>query len=356
MYLMSDAQYVTREAMTLLSNFVEKRLTPYVRQKFACSGCSLCTALIRRFQDKDRTVHPYHYDGQAFVTCVVALNPQDYEGGLYVQGIESVHERRFVNWTAGDMVCHQFDLGHGVHVLNGFRYSLIFWFKNAADKCASESVSHNNIPAQEGHAAAQFNLARMFEHGEGVEENWDAALQWYLKAAEQGHDLAEVRVGTAYLFGSGVERNATIALSWLNRAGTKGNPTAQIVIGGLHQRKNLTAAREWYHKAAIQDKADAQFLYGNVLEKNDAEDPMLAHAWWRRAARGGSVGAQLRLGDLHWKGVEAIYKDFGTAEMWYQKAMAAGSNDAKLALSEMYASRTREGDMENIKFLEKAEI
>ena len=40
--------------------------------------------------------------------------------------------------------------------------------------------------AELGMAAAQFNLALMYDHGEGVPENDAEAVKWYRKAADQG--------------------------------------------------------------------------------------------------------------------------------------------------------------------------
>ena len=40
--------------------------------------------------------------------------------------------------------------------------------------------------AELGMAAAQFNLALMYDHGRGVPENDAEAVKWYRKAADQG--------------------------------------------------------------------------------------------------------------------------------------------------------------------------
>ena len=43
------------------------------------------------------------------------------------------------------------------------------------------------IDANQGDAAAQFNLGLMYANGEGVPENDAEAVRWYRLAAEQGH-------------------------------------------------------------------------------------------------------------------------------------------------------------------------
>jgi len=40
--------------------------------------------------------------------------------------------------------------------------------------------------AENGNIKAQFNLALLYENGEGIEQNLEKALYWYQKAAENG--------------------------------------------------------------------------------------------------------------------------------------------------------------------------
>jgi TPR repeat protein len=44
--------------------------------------------------------------------------------------------------------------------------------------------------AQLGHAEAQFNLGVMYYHGQGIETNMNKTKEWWQKAAAQNHDNA----------------------------------------------------------------------------------------------------------------------------------------------------------------------
>jgi uncharacterized protein len=40
--------------------------------------------------------------------------------------------------------------------------------------------------AEQGDAEAQFNLVKIYSYGEGVQQDFEEATNWYSKAAEQG--------------------------------------------------------------------------------------------------------------------------------------------------------------------------
>jgi uncharacterized protein len=61
--------------------------------------------------------------------------------------------------------------------------------------------------AELGDADAQFNLAVMYDDGEGVPVNDAEAVKWYRLAAEQGHTKAQTNLGVMYYYGEGVPVN-----------------------------------------------------------------------------------------------------------------------------------------------------
>jgi len=66
--------------------------------------------------------------------------------------------------------------------------------------------------AHKGHADAQYNLAYLYEAGQGVEQDLREAIRWYLAAAEQGHADAQVNLGYMYDVGKGVEQDYATAI------------------------------------------------------------------------------------------------------------------------------------------------
>ena len=72
--------------------------------------------------------------------------------------------------------------------------------------------------AEQGNAAAQFNLGVMYEDGQGVRQDYAQAVQWYRKAAEQGLAEAQYNLGVMYAKGEGVRQNYKIAKGWFGKA------------------------------------------------------------------------------------------------------------------------------------------
>ncbi len=55
--------------------------------------------------------------------------------------------------------------------------------------------------AEQGDAAAQFNLAFMYDVGDGIPQDFKQAFKWYKKAAEQGVAEAQYNLSVMYLNG-----------------------------------------------------------------------------------------------------------------------------------------------------------
>lgn len=77
--------------------------------------------------------------------------------------------------------------------------------------------------AEQGIAAAQHNLGRMYDNGDGVPRDYAEAVKWYRLAAEQRYALSQTHLGSMYMFGKGVIQDDVIAHMWLNIGGANGN-------------------------------------------------------------------------------------------------------------------------------------
>lgn len=72
--------------------------------------------------------------------------------------------------------------------------------------------------AEAGDTKAQFNLAVLYEKGEGVAQDSDKALAWYQKAAEAGNVNAQYNLGLAYETGEGAQQDYGKARAYYEKA------------------------------------------------------------------------------------------------------------------------------------------
>lgn len=77
--------------------------------------------------------------------------------------------------------------------------------------------------AEEGNAAAQYNLGLLYLDGRGVPESLAEAVNWFRRAAEQDYTQAQHNLGAMYGSGQGVKRDYVQAYKWLNICAAKGN-------------------------------------------------------------------------------------------------------------------------------------
>ena len=201
------------------------------------------------------------------------------------------------------------------------------WYRKAADQ---------------GNAAAQFNLGVSYHNGEGVEKDVAQAISWYSKAADQGDVKAQFNLGAIYFNGLGVPKDVVQAAKWYRKAADQGDVKAQFGLGtryynGEGVEKNVVQAAKWYRKAADQGYALSQFnlaccyYTGTGVDK----DFYQAATWFRKAADQGDVKAQFFLGDSYYRG-EGVTRDVVQAISWYRKAADQGCDNSLTMLGVCY--------------------
>jgi hypothetical protein len=76
------------------------------------------------------------------------------------------------------------------------------------------------LAAAQGHRAAQYALAGMYEEGEGgLPKDQAKAAALYIKSANQGFDMAQLALGICYEFGESVPRDRSKAIALIRRSG-----------------------------------------------------------------------------------------------------------------------------------------
>src|SRR5262249_24517448 len=150
--------------------------------------------------------------------------------------------------------------------------------------------------ADQGNAAANFNLGLRYENGDGVPKDLGKAAELYQKAADQGYARAQVNLGWLYENGWGVSKALGKAAELYQKAADQGNAAAQNNLGTLYEKgegvpKDLERARELYQKAADQGN---QYAIATRNRLSKPAEPKLTDQ--ENAATQFSLGQQYQFG------------------------------------------------------------
>ncbi|KAF9163386.1 copper transport protein ctr1 [Actinomortierella ambigua] len=119
---------------------------------------------------------------------------------------------------------------------------------------------------------------------------------------------------------------------------------AQLFLGWIycHGRGIGKSERDsfwWYRKAANGGDVVAQILLARMYEHGQeivSRNASKAATWYRRAADGGSAEAQLALGKMYTDGY-GVKEDTSEAVRWYEKAAEQGHHEAQTILGQWFA-------------------
>lgn len=188
--------------------------------------------------------------------------------------------------------------------------------------------------ANKGDKVAQFCLAYMLQHGEGVKarnieeakRNIEEAKKWYGKAARQDYHPAQNNLAVLlYLHPHPIDKSMgrKNAEEWLKVAAQKGNTAAQYNLYLINPNKH----RDWLYESVDQNYVPAlnqMFAYLVSVEEDMAKDTIerAAKDIFERvkdAAEHGDAVSQRNLGYCYEKGL-FVEKDSEEALEWYEKA------------------------------------
>lgn len=162
--------------------------------------------------------------------------------------------------------------------------------------------------------------------------------------AAAGDVDAQIELGKLCLSQDSAVGDAVEGAGWLLKAAKSGSAVAQELLAhcfmqGLGVEQDEASAKEWWFKAASQGNARAAFHYARLLESADEDGHEEYLSWYRKAADGGSIHAQDRLGRLLLQD-DVPYRDIEEAERYLRMAAEGGS----LETMEFLAFRYLQGD------------
>lgn len=149
--------------------------------------------------------------------------------------------------------------------------------------------------AQSGDSEAQYRLGECYYYGNGIEQDYKKAVEWYEKSAEQGYAKAQNNLGFCYGKGYGVEKNLEKEVEWYIKSAEQGNSIAQRNLGKC-------------------------YYYGNGIEK----DIEKARILWEKSSQQGYLPANSDLGVYYLDLGTQYIEERNTVEQFndnYEKAM-----------------------------------
>ncbi|KAG0075180.1 hypothetical protein BGZ90_010138 [Linnemannia elongata] len=214
---------------------------------------------------------------------------------------------------------------------------------------AAKTLVQIIVDAINGDTLDQVAVRDMYRTGQGVQQDYQTAMDWYRKAADQGDSVGLRKVGVLHEHGEGVTQSYTTALEWYLRAAECGHPAAQLNIGILYRHgqgvpQDYSQALAWLHKATDQGYAPAvvnvgiSYHLGEGVPQNDS----LAMAWLLKGAEKGDKRGQYYAGMQYLYG-EGTIRDVGQALEWLLRAAKQGHIEAQDTVGEYVSSWSGRG-------------
>ncbi len=187
----------------------------------------------------------------------------------------------------------------------------------------NEEIESLKLAAEQGDAAAQYNLGIAYYNGCGVLQNYQEAIRLFGLAAEQEHVWARYYLGLCYEKGEGVDQDYKEAIKWYKSAAQQGAPEIQCKLASIYynRRKQFEEGFHWYQMAAKQGYATARNSLGFCYETGQGvtQDNKQAFYWYKRAADQGYAKAQNNLGRCYEKGI-GVAQNHEKAAKWFELA------------------------------------
>ena len=142
----------------------------------------------------------------------------DYEKGAYIKALNAF----YVLAKKGDQyaqynVAMMYENGQG---LKANKSEAIYWYEKAA---------------KQENAAAQYNLAKLYHTSATTDEHaYKKAKYWYEKASENGMMQAYNNLASLYMEGKGVPKDEKKAFELFQKGASLGSPAAQVNVAVMY--------------------------------------------------------------------------------------------------------------------------
>lgn len=154
-----------------------------------------------------------------------------------------------------------------------------YWTSHKKNKkAAKEAFQWYEKSALQGNAEGEYNLAKCYYEGLGIEKNEDHAFSYFTKSAEQNFPEALREVGSCYYIGIGTMKNNTKAVEYYTKAAELGDIKAQIFLDDIDQRGGISEQNS--SKILSWDKQASKYEEIDALSKENLGEDTGFHVLW----------------------------------------------------------------------------
>ncbi|KAF9989546.1 hypothetical protein BGZ75_006093, partial [Mortierella antarctica] len=297
--------------------------------------------------------------GHASALTIFNIGNSHYHGRDVKQNYEEALKWYLAASEAGVVVAmlkisEMYQLGHGVEQ---DEHEAESWHNKALDAAEDQSRTcnrfvHHDASVSEHHRetmewfggaertgrqAIKLNVGNEYFGGH-LQQDYNKALEWYLKASDDGNTHAMCNIAFLYHDGRGVEQNHNKTLEWYRMASDAGDNTAMYAIGAMYDEdlgvnRDHVKGREWHLKAAEAGNADAMYIIGILYHYGlDVDrDYDKAMRWYTKASDGGIASAMYNIGIMYHSG-SGVDQDFSKAMEWFYRSSDAGNTFADCSI------------------------
>lgn len=195
-----------------------------------------------------------------------------------------------------------------------------------------QAVKWLQMAADKDHVAAMEHLGALYRtgHADGLDASVEKALIWLHKAEACGSDYAVSEIGRLYERGDGVEQNFDEAFDRYEDSWSRGYVHSGFYLGhmyeeGLGTPKDDVAAYKLYWAASEWGDADAQaavarfLFYGIAVQRNYPQ----AFFWAKKASQSDRWDACYLLGVMYAHGL-GVRQNLQESMRWFEQSMQQG--------------------------------
>lgn len=195
-----------------------------------------------------------------------------------------------------------------------------------------------------GNAEASLELGTRYYMGEGAEQNYSKAAQFFRRAEAFGNVTAQYNLGVMYDNAFGVEHDDNKAFEYYQKSAEQGFPLgmfslAEMLYGGLGCEKDDSKAVYWLQKAE-REMEDPNIYITLAMILRDSEDPSVndpnkAFEYAQKAVDTGNETALNLMGTFYENGT-GVDRDYKKAFDYYSRAADKGVEIAYLSMGAYY--------------------